>query len=57
MIVKNIQFYGVQISGEWICPKANLSPVSITTTKAETNYSFPPVNGEDCENLFQNVLL
>ena len=37
--------------------QVTLCPVPITTPKAETNYSFLPVKGEDYENLFQNVLL
>ena len=69
MVMKNVQVYGVQISGKWNYKSQNLkqtflppqgitlSPVHIITPKAETNYSFPPVKGEDYENLFQNVML
>ena len=38
-------------------PRQILSPISIITLKAETNYSFLPVKGKDYENLFQNILL
>ena len=37
-------------------PWQNLSPVSIITPKT-AKLIFPPVKGEDYENLFQNVLL
>ena len=38
-------------------PRQTSLPGHYHHPKAETNYSFPPVKGEDYGNLFQNVLL
>ena len=38
-------------------PKQNSLTGPYHHPKAEINYSFPPVKGEDYENLIQNVLL
>ena len=70
MVVKNIQIYRVQVRGKWICKSKKLKvDISATTRqnslpgpyqvliKAETNWSFRPVKGEDYENLFENLYL
>ena len=61
MVVKNVE-YGFTSqkteSRHFYSPQGNLFlPSPYHHPRTETNYSFAPVEGEDYENLFQNVLL
>ena len=63
MVVENIQICGVQVSGKWILSHENesshshkdktLSPVSIITHKAKTNYPFHQLKGRTMKTYFQ----
>ena len=68
MVVKNIQIYGVQISGKCNCKsktwkytlcylQENSLPSSYHYPLGREKYLIPPVTGEDYGNLFQNLLL